>query len=72
MFEILKDSPLFNGLDIQEVDSLINNTLAELIGVARPFLARTISEMESEKLFLWERNQVTIFDLKSIQAQLGK
>ena len=46
--------------------------LAELLGVARPSLARTISEMESEKLILWERNLVTIVDLKSVQALLGK
>ncbi len=46
--------------------------LAELLGVARPSLARTISEMESENLILWERNQVTIVELKSLQAILGK
>jgi DNA-binding MarR family transcriptional regulator len=47
-------------------------SLAELLGVARPSLARTIGEMESERLFNWERNQVTILDLKAIQAVLGK
>jgi CRP-like cAMP-binding protein len=47
-------------------------SLAELLGVARPSLARTIGEMESERLFKWERNQVTILDLKAIQAVLGK
>jgi CRP-like cAMP-binding protein len=47
-------------------------SLAELLGVARPSLARTIGEMESDRLFLWERNQVTILDLKAIQAVLGK
>ena len=47
-------------------------SLAELLGVARPSLARTIGEMESDRLFLWERNQVTILDLQAIQAVLGK
>jgi CRP-like cAMP-binding protein len=47
-------------------------SLAELLGVARPSLARTIGEMESDRLFLWERNQVTILDLNAIQAVLGK
>ena len=46
--------------------------LAELLGVARPSLARTIGEMESDRLFLWERNQVTIIDLISLKAVLGK
>ena len=46
--------------------------LAELLGVARPSLARTISEMESENLILWERNQVTVVELKLLQAILGK
>ncbi|MEI6140027.1 MAG: Crp/Fnr family transcriptional regulator [Mariniphaga sp.] len=46
--------------------------LAELLGVARPSLARTISEMESDRLFLWKRNLVTILDIKAVQAVLGK
>lgn len=46
--------------------------LAEMLGVARPSLARTISEMESDQLIKWERNQVEIVDLKSLQAMLGR
>ena len=46
--------------------------LAELLGVARPSLARIISEMESDRLFLWKRNLVTILDIKALQAVLGK
>jgi len=46
--------------------------LAEMLGVARPSLARTISEMESDHLIKWERNQVEIVDLKSLQAILGR
>jgi len=46
--------------------------LAEMLGVARPSLARTISEMESDQLIKWERNQVEILDLKSLRAILGR
>ena len=46
--------------------------LAEMLGVARPSLARTISEMESDQLIKWERNQVEIVDLKSLQGILGR
>ena len=46
--------------------------LAEMFGVARPSLARTISEMETEQLIIWERNQVMIINIKSLQAILGK
>jgi len=46
--------------------------LAEMLGVARPSLARTIGEMESDQLIRWERNQVGIADLKSLQALLGR
>ena len=45
--------------------------LAEMLGVARPSLARTISEMEADQFIKWERNQVTILNLKSLQALLG-
>ena len=46
--------------------------LAEMLGVARPSLARTISEMEADLLIKWERNQVEIIDLKTLQAILGR
>lgn len=46
--------------------------LAEMLGVARPSLARTIGEMEADQLIHWERNQVVIVNLKSLQAILGK
>lgn len=46
--------------------------LAEMFGVARPSLARTISEMETDQMIRWERNQVEIVNLKSLQAILGK
>lgn len=46
--------------------------LAEMLGVARPSLARTIGEMESDQLIRWERNQVSIVNLKSLQTILGR
>lgn len=46
--------------------------LAGMLGVARPSLARTIGEMEAEQLIRWDRNQVAILDLKSLQSILGK
>lgn len=46
--------------------------LAEMLGVARPSLARTISEMEADQLIRWERNQVEIINLKSLQTILGR
>jgi len=55
--------------------TLINKSqkgLAEMFGVARPSLARTISEMEKDQLIRWERNQVVILNFKSLRAILGK
>lgn len=46
--------------------------LAEMFGVARPSLARSIGEMESDQLIKWERNQVEIINLKSLQSLLRK
>ena len=46
--------------------------LAEMLGVARPSLARSIGEMESDQLIKWERNQVEIINLKSLQSLLRK
>lgn len=46
--------------------------LAEILGVARPSLARTISEMEADHIILWERYQVKISDLKSLREILGR
>lgn len=46
--------------------------LAELLGVARPSLARTISEMAADQLIRWEKNKVTVLNLKLLQSILGK
>jgi len=44
--------------------------MAELFGVARPSLARCISEMENEGILFCERGYYTIFDEKALQAEL--
>ena len=46
--------------------------LAEMFGVARPSLARTISQMEEDNIIRWERNQVIIINYQSLQSILGK
>jgi len=46
--------------------------LAETLGVTRPSLSRTISEMESDQIIRWERTQVTILNLKSLNSIIGK
>ncbi len=47
-------------------------SLAEMFGVARPSIARTISELEDEKIIRWERNQVVILDLQLLRSILGR
>ncbi len=44
--------------------------MAELFGVARPSLARCISEMEDEGILFCERGYYTIFDEKALQTEL--
>lgn len=46
--------------------------LAEMFGVARPSLARTIGIMEEENIIRWERNQIIILNYQSLQLILGK
>ena len=53
----------------------INQTqkgLAEMLGVARPSLARTISEMEESQIIRWERNQVAILNIQQLRKILGR
>lgn len=46
--------------------------LAQLFGVARPSLARTIGEMETAQIIRWERNQVNILNINLLQSILEK
>ncbi|HEY3390975.1 MAG TPA: Crp/Fnr family transcriptional regulator [Prolixibacteraceae bacterium] len=77
-FKTIKEKIAYFLLQNYKTDNqivIINQSqkgLAEMLGVARPSLARTISEMEADQLIKWERNQVEIIDLKSLQAILGR
>lgn len=44
--------------------------LAALMGVARPSLARTISELEAENIIKWEKNRVSIIDPMKLKLLL--
>ncbi len=44
--------------------------MAELFGVARPSLARCISEMEDEGIIYSERGHFTVFDAKALKSEL--
>lgn len=46
--------------------------LAALMGVTRPSLARTISEMEKEGIMKWERNNIKVIDPVKLNSILGK
>ena len=46
--------------------------MAEMFGVARPSLARSISELEEEMAIHWERNQVEIINLQLLKSILGR
>jgi CRP-like cAMP-binding protein len=51
----------------------INQTqLASQMGVARPSLSRTISEMEAEKLLQWKKNEVVVLDSDRLNKILGR
>jgi len=67
-------SYLLNQLDPGTSSLVINQSqkgLAEMFGVARPSLARTISNMEEDEIIRWERNRVIILNLQSLQLILG-
>ncbi|MEK7718335.1 MAG: Crp/Fnr family transcriptional regulator [Bacteroidota bacterium] len=46
--------------------------LAELFGVTRPSLSRTIQEMEKQDIFTWSRDNIVIKDLKKLNSILGR
>jgi len=67
-------SYLLNQLNPGSSSLIMNQSqkgLAEMFGVARPSLARTISKMEEDKIIRWERNRVIILNLKSLELILG-
>ncbi|QZT38515.1 Crp/Fnr family transcriptional regulator [Halosquirtibacter xylanolyticus] len=52
-----------NEIELKESQS----ALAELFGVTRPSLARTIGELTSNNIILWERKKVVILDLQALK-----
>ena len=77
-FKTIKEKLVYYLLKHLNTDSqtiIMNHSqkgLAEMLGVARPSLARTVSEMEADQLIKWERNRVVIINLKSFQSILGR
>lgn len=77
-YKTIREKIAYFLLNKMEVDSLIismnqsQKKLAEIFGVARPSFARTISEMEKSGIIRWEKNKVTITDLKSLKTMLIK
>ena len=67
-------SYLINHLNPESSSLIMNQSqkgLAEMFGVARPSLARTIRNMEEDEIIRWERNRVIILNLQSLQLILG-
>lgn len=46
--------------------------LAELFGVTRPSLSRTIQEMEKQDIIVWSRDHILIKDLRKLNSILGQ
>lgn len=66
---------LLNNLKSGSSNLILNQSqkaLAEMFGVARPSLARSISELEEDKIIRWERNEVLIIDIQSLKSILGR
>ena len=46
--------------------------LADLFGVTRPSLSRTIQSMEKQDIFTWSRDHIVIKDLRKLNSILGR
>ncbi|MCK9411297.1 MAG: Crp/Fnr family transcriptional regulator [Prolixibacteraceae bacterium] len=46
--------------------------LADLFGVTRPSLSRTIMEMEKQGIFIWSRDHIVIKDQRKFNSILGR
>lgn len=62
---------LKNDSSIVKIDES-QTEVAGLMGVARPSLARTISEMESDGILKWERGRVIVLNPKELNSTLGR
>ena len=60
-----------DGMKVVPIEQTQTN-LADLFGVTRPSLTRTILEMEKLGILEWSRDQVLIKDLKKLYTILGK
>ena len=66
---------LLNNIRSGTMIVLLNQSqraMAEMFGVARPSLARSIGELEEEMAIHWERNQVEIINLQLLKSILGR
>lgn len=61
-----------NGDKVNVSINQSQTSLADLFGVTRPSLTRTILEMEKQNILTWSRDQVEIHDLKKLNQILGK
>jgi CRP/FNR family transcriptional regulator, dissimilatory nitrate respiration regulator len=52
--------------------NLSQTEVAGLMGVARPSLARTIAEMQSDGIIAWERNRVEVLHAERLNSILGR
>jgi CRP/FNR family transcriptional regulator, dissimilatory nitrate respiration regulator len=66
LLQRLKDDGSFVKIDQSQTE------VAGLMGVARPSLARTIGEMEYDRIIRWERSQVEVLDPKELNSILGR
>lgn len=57
-----------NQIDIDQTQT----SLADLFGVSRPSLTRTILEMEKQNVLTWSRDKVSISDMKKLNQILGR
>lgn len=59
------------NLNILKIEQT-QTSLADLFGVTRPSLSRSILELESQEILSWSRDQVVIKDYKKLNKILGK
>jgi CRP-like cAMP-binding protein len=61
-----------NGGNIYVAIDQTQTNLADLFGVTRPSLSRTIQEMEKQDIIIWSRDRIVIKDLKKLNTILGR
>ena len=67
ILQMMKNS----GNDYVAIDQTQTN-LADLFGVTRPSLSRTIQEMEKRDIFTWSRDHIVIKNLQKLNSILGR